>query len=214
MYQVIGLQKILIAIGVLATLVFAAWIFLVPPAGTLQMLGIAYRSALTVAVAVLFIGQTPLFPKLCRLPLINALVPDLDGEWRAELTSNWPEIAKAYDLPQPKTALTNAKIIINVRLLWVRIELISDSKYSESDTVAVRILKNQEHGDVSLHYVYKNETPIAESTDSSAHLGAASLKLKGHSGEEKYLDGHYWTNRNWEKGLNTAGRITMHRAVS
>lgn len=212
MYQVLGLKKLLTSVAFLGLIIFFIWTRINPPKDGIGFIRIVLASANTSVLIFVVIGQmTPFIAWFARQPLINRVLPDLDGDWYAELTSNWATIAKAHGIEVKNTQPVTAKIRITVRLFTVRMELVSDSGYSESDTVAVRVLKNQEHGDVSLHYIYKNETPIAENTDSSVHYGAASLKLKKKFNGDYSLEGHYWTNRNWEKGLNTAGRICMYR---
>jgi hypothetical protein len=54
-------------------------------------------------------------------------------------------------------------------------------------------------------------TKVPVATDSDCHEGAGSLMVEGH-GNDIWMEGVYWTNRNWHLGLNTAGKITLHRA--
>ena len=66
-------------------------------------------------------------------------------------------------------------------------------------------------GSVTLHYLYKNTTKVPEATDSDSHDGAANLCVEWQD-TDIWLEGVYWTNRNWHLGLNTAGKITLMRA--
>lgn len=216
MYQVMGWKALASFAAGLTLIVFVLWVLFAQPSSPWDYISIGLRSIpLAVGLLALF-GQTvPLVPRIASWKWVQRLFPNilphLDGKWRAKLTSNWPTIAAAHGLPGGSGAATLADVKITVRLFTVRVELLSDTKYSESETEAVRVLKNLEHGDVRLHYIYRNDTPEAKETDSGFHRGAASLRLKRPDGALPYLDGHYWTNRNWEKGLNTAGRITMWR---
>lgn len=216
MYQVMGWKALAWITAVLTFLVFGGWCFISKPVDAWDYISIGLRSITVVITLLALLGETlPVVPWIASRKWVQKLLPNtlphLHGEWRAKLTSNWPTIATAHGLPAGINGPTLANVSIKVRLFTLRVELTSDSKYSESKTKAVRILRNLEDGDISLHYIYWNDTPEAKETDSSNHQGAASLKLKRSNESQPFLDGHYWTNRNWEKGLNTAGRISMWR---
>jgi hypothetical protein len=159
------------------------------------------------------VGQTGIFPVLCRYRPLKHFFPDIDGIWLAELHSNWPMIAKKAGLPDQNTAPTAAEIQIIARLFFVKINLFSVSQYSNSETKAVAIKKDGEDGKIRLYYVYDNTTKMPEDTDSSRHYGAAYLDLIRDSAGAIKLEGLYWTNRNWHKALNTAGTITLRRNI-
>ncbi|MDX0140816.1 hypothetical protein GOC46_28935 [Sinorhizobium meliloti] len=207
MYQLIGINAALryfaLACGAVAVL-----LILVLKPGDIK----GFWSALSVAVTAVasitvLIGQTSLFPKFCKLPLISGVFPDIDGKWKGELDSNWPEIAKRKQLPIGSAGPVAATLVIRARLFFVHITLISDSNYSTSRTVFVRATKHPESGELRLTYVYENSTLKPERTDSAAHHGAAYIDLKDHD----TFDGLYWTNRNYHQALNTAGRIVLQR---
>jgi hypothetical protein len=104
-----------------------------------------------------------------------------------------------------------ATVTIIARLFFIRMNLASDSRYSTSKTVFVRASRDAEDGSVTLHYLYKNTTNVPKATDSDSHDGAANLCVEWR-GDDIWLEGVYWTNRNWHLGLNTAGKITLTRA--
>lgn len=170
--------------------------------------GIAATTLLTL------LGQTSLFPAVCRLGLLRKVLPDLDGTWEGTLESNWPQIAARLPHAVPvagKLMPVLATVRIKARLLSVSMTLDAHSKYSSSDTVLVGLERHGAGEGTCLTYVYANRTAKPEGTDSSDHLGAARLHLNDDGGVLT-LRGPYWTNRNWQKGLNTAGLATFRKS--
>jgi|SynMetStandDraft_2_1070026.scaffolds.fasta_scaffold01333_2 hypothetical protein len=209
MYQLIGINAALRYFALLCGVIFIGLFLYLKPT---EFKG--YWSAVSLAVTiatvlVLLIGQTGLFPLVCRLPLVANLFPSIDGKWKGSLDSNWPEIAKRANIATPDTPPkpVAASLTIRARLFFVHITLVSDSNYSTSKTIFVRATKHPESGELRLTYVYENSTLAPEKTDSGGHHGAAYLDLK----DENTFDGLYWTNRNYHQALNTAGRITLKR---
>lgn len=215
MYQILGIRLSLSLFGSLCAAVFAGWATLAPPAApssAMEWWKIASGAVSISGLAVALIGQSFLFPILCRLPLVRNWFPPIDGEWKAALESNWPAIQqriKPGDAPLP-LAPVPATVTIIARLFHIRMNLASDSKYSTSKTVFVRATRDPEDGSVTLHYLYRNTTKVPKATDSGSHDGAANLTVERH-GADLRLEGVYWTNRNWHIGLNTAGKITLRR---
>lgn len=172
----------------------------------------------TIATLLFGAGQTKAFPLLCRWKLLRPFLADLDGTWKGALHSNWPLIRSRLPgaPPQPApSALQCAPVTaeIRVRLFSVSMTLRSDdTRYSGSETVSMRLDRNPETDRVRVAYVYANTTKNPEDTDSGFHHGAAVLDLEEEDGKPQALDGLYWTNRNWTKGLNTAGTIRLERA--
>ena len=64
---------------------------------------------------------------------------------------------------------------------------------------------------MTLYYLDRNITKFPVATDSDSHEGAASLVVEGE-GNKLWLEGVYWTTRNWHLGINTAGKVTLQRA--
>jgi len=217
MYQVIGIKRALAYFGTLCAVIFAAWAVAAPPENTgniWEWWKIASGAVAGGALLVTLVGQTDLFPSLCRLPWVRNWLPPIDGTWSATLESNWPMIQQRLNptVPLPQLAPVKATITIRARLFFVRVNLSSDDRYSNSKTIFVRATRDEEDGSTQLHYIYHNSTNNPTATDSSAHEGAACLSVEP-IGNDVRLEGVYWTNRNWHKGLNTAGTISLHRAA-
>jgi SMODS-associating 2TM, beta-strand rich effector domain len=137
--------------------------------------------------------------------------PDIDGEWHAELESNWELIAQraGLDTPRPTEEPTRARITIISRLFLIKINLTTE--YSCSSTSSVSVTRNEEDGSFQLAYLYRNRTLKPLETDSSTHNGAGWLQVIQEPNGEVWMQGSYWTDRNWHKAMNTAGRITLRR---
>jgi len=103
-----------------------------------------------------------------------------------------------------------AEIQVKARLLWIKITLRSDSRYSKSKSVIAGVVRDEDAGDVRIYYTYENTTENPVTSDCSHHFGSAYLDVVG-SGKDMVLEGLYWTNRNWNSGLNTAGTIRWER---
>lgn len=212
MYQVVGLWKILTSFALVAALLALALAQIRSPIqiGEIWRLG-SFAVSLTGAL-MLALGQTPLFPLLCRLPVVRSVFPPIDGEWIGRLNSNFPQIAKAFRLTS-NTGPVVAKFTIKARLFNVRISSVSVSPrpgYMRSDTTAFRISKSAHTDRIVVHYVYDAFVGEPDQSDVDSFYGAARLVLLDE-GSELSLEGTYWTDRNWQKGYNTAGSIKLTR---
>lgn len=165
----------------------------------------------TVASLLLFgVGNSSLFPRLCRLRVLRGTFPDLDGTWQGMLESNWPRVSQRQaDGTLPPLLPVAATLRVKARLLSVTVTMSTDTKYSDSETVAVGVSKSA--GDVPcLTYVYRNRTPNPQPTDTGVHHGAARLELRDEDGTPT-LRGTCWTDRMWQNGLNTAGLAVFRK---
>ena len=70
--------------------------------------------------------------------------------------------------------------------------------------------RDDDTGDVKLYYIYANHTPEPVASDSSHHFGAAYVDFAGQ-GKNMKASGLYWSNRNWTRGWNTAGKTEWER---
>lgn len=209
MYTLIPIKywAILFAIMALTIFVMTAQI----DAGFIPLCGTAYKATSYSALIFIVLGQTQLFPLLCRIPGVNKIFPDLEGTWIATLHSNWSEIAKRLDPPaNPNAAPKVGKVRIEQRLFTMKMILDMDDNYTNSHTIFVRPRRCPASGRLQLHYIYEAKTNVPVETDSSSHHGAASLNIIEDAGRT-WMEGVYWTDRNWTKGLNTAGHITLER---
>lgn len=219
MYQIFGLQWLLKAYGAVAGLV--AVLALVVQAVASPVLpwewpGYIWAPVATglggAAALLWLVGETPLFPLACRHRWACSVFPDLDGEWEGELFSNWPRIAQRGETGAEPAELLGrqARVTIKARLLSVSMALDTKDAYSNSKTVLAGVTRDDTSERCCLTYVYENRTPHPKQTDAEFHLGAAMLTLKKESGGD-VLEGPYWTNRNWTKGLNTAGMARFRK---
>jgi hypothetical protein len=216
MYQIIGVKRSFSLFGIACGAVVIVWVAFWPPQDPSeigQWWKIASASVGYVSLLLWVAGETPLFPFLCRLPIVRSWFPNIDGEWRAELESNWGEIAKRLGSDSPRTLddPVRAKVMIKSRLFFIRVNLVSDDNYSSSRSIFVRAVRDEEDGAVQLIYVYQNITLKPEGTDSTTHNGAARVNVISNKSERIWMQGTYWTDRNWQNALNTAGRITFRR---
>lgn len=213
MYQAIGVKKLLTIFALLAAVIAVGRAALWPPESIFGWwspvsVGMAASTALIVGI-----GQSFLFPWICRIPIVRDFAPDISGDWRATLHSNWPKIASLAKLdPGPGTPVT-ANIKVVARLLRVKIRFVADTKYSKSKSVSVSVERDEDDGAIRLYYTYENTTENPVNSDCSHHFGSAYLDITG-TGDAMTLEGLYWTNRNWNDGLNTAGIIQWMRGSS
>lgn len=215
MYQILGIRRALGLFGSLCAVVFVFWAAIAPPMEP-TLIGwwkIASGAVSLTAIIVTLIGQTRLFLWVCGLPILKKWFPPIDGNWTASLESNWPSIQQRPVLGSSPVLLApvSASVQVIARLFYIRMNLESDNRYSASKTIFVQAARDAEDGSVRLHYIYRNSTMRPEFTDGDAHYGAGYLDVKVNNGEV-WLEGVYWTNRNWHRGLNTAGKITLRRS--
>lgn len=225
MYQILGVRLLLRAYATLAGLVTIVVLIIklamldsIPTTmfEILMYLGTPLSTGMTIAALVVWVlGETKVFSWLCRVQPLSHVLPDLDGGWEGSLYSNWPQIearlpGRTTVVPAGATTTIPAKASIKVRLSSVSMVLESTSRYSRSETILVGVERRAVSDAVRLIYVYDNRTAQPEQTDEQGHLGAAVLELVERDGAQ-VLEGVYWTNRNWSKGLNTAGRVSLHR---
>ena len=151
--------------------------------------------------------------------------PWLDGEWRAEIRSNWPKVQRMYlaakgeglkfdALAAPLTdadeLVTMASVTIQSSLFEISIEIAPDgtNKVSRTRFVQPRWARPDR---TELSYVYAQlDNAVLAPTDTRQHYGAGIVEYIERTGE---LSGHYWTNRKAQAALNTAGTITMRRVA-
>lgn len=222
MYQIFGLKALITAYAMIASLVaticlliqgadvpFSVW-------GWPEFLWKPASVGLTVTGLLFWLlGQTGIFPALCRHTRFQKIFPDIHGEWTGALTSNWPiieahgteRIVNGQLLSRPST------IQIHASLFEVRLTLETNDSYSKSTTVLVGVTRDNVTSSCTFNYIYRNETLNPLPTDEQFHFGAATLTLK-RIGNELVLEGPYWTNRNWKKGLNTAGIATFRKRLA
>ncbi|MER8687109.1 hypothetical protein [Mesorhizobium sp. M1136] len=151
--------------------------------------------------------------------------PWLDGEWRAEIRSNWPKVHRMYlaakrevpmfdalatPLTEADELVTRATVTIESSLFDISIEIMPDGNNKVSRTRFVRPRwAKPDRPELSYVYEQLDNTALAP-TDTRHHYGAGIVEFIAKSGE---LSGHYWTNRKAEAALSTAGTIVMRRVT-
>lgn len=218
MYQMLGLQRLLWAYAVVVAAIAVAIYTLRPPAFGPE-LGAPIGYAGTIAGFLFWLlGQTRAFPVICRLPIIKLYIPDIDGEWKGFVRSNWPRVQSHQRASEPGAPSVDTIPLLDVavtaritaRLFRVGMSLVSGNQHSESHSLAVRVRRVSDSGRVELIQVYENTNKNPSSDDQQSHFGASLLELKPDSTPPK-LTGFYWTNRNWASATNTAGMLELTR---
>lgn len=171
-----------------------------------------------VSALVFLIGQTALFPLLCRIPGMWRLFPNIDGKYEVEISSNWSVIKARYEGREPEVssdgdvALFNrvGEARITARLSRIDMSLTMNDGYLTSETVMCSLRREMGERRPVLFYVYDSHVSAPKNSDSNRHLGAARIAIPLEH-RPTVLEGNYWTDRNWHRGLNTAGQIRLSR---
>ncbi|SMH30263.1 hypothetical protein [Mesorhizobium australicum] len=215
MYQALEkptLIRIVLAIGALALI--AAWLVIRPT----DMTGYARTVSFAITGAAAFImilGTSPLWRVFWKIfPFLNTWVfPNISGEWAFIAESNIKEIAAFHPDLDPAKVKVRIRGTMTIRqsLFAISMSLTGDGDYSMSDTLFVKPIKEAGTGRFYVTSVFRNSTPHPQPSDEQMHMGAAYIEILAtrHPPEMK---GVYWTNRNWQKGMNTAGTIKLTRA--
>lgn len=156
--------------------------------------------------------------------LSKSIAPDLNGEWNVKLESNYPILEKlkksakgkrvfdvaSADIKLPDLSVHEFDASINQSWEDVKIEFRpnGNSPLQKSETLTCSFFKSKRPDRQGLTYVYRQESNTSSNTDDEIFYGAAELII---ADDARSMSGHYWTKRQWQKGLNTAGRITFTR---
>ncbi|PWW03806.1 hypothetical protein DFR52_101494 [Hoeflea marina] len=168
----------------------------------------------------------------CRRRVVGRILqrrvfPDLNGEWRVELTSNFPRLdamqaaarsvkAPRYDTRAFEAVPLSSPLVLRARITqdWidVRMELWSEdpaSRIERSVTTSFDLSRGPD-GTPTVAYFYR-QTNRAESltgTSQESFDGAARLVV---AEDGTSMSGLYLARGNWDSGLNTAGTIRFTR---
>ena len=175
-------------------------------------------SVMAVSALLFFIGQTPLFPWLCGLPVIWRLFPNIDGTYEVEVSSNWSILKVRNEDRNPEVSADgDAKLFkrmgkakITSRLTRIDMRITMDDEYLTSETVICSLQRERGARFPTLFYIYESHVATPKNTDSQRHLGAARVSIPLER-RPTVLEGNYWTDRNWHQGLNTAGQIRLRQ---
>ena len=209
------LRKLLWLNAVLAIVLASGFWELVPGMSDFRAASIA---VIAITVLLFALGETWLFPRICRMPAVWRMFPDIDGQYLVEISSNWSVItSRSNGRSADMTADGDdslfrkvGKATISCRLTRIDIRVEMDDEYLTSETIVCSLQRESGKRNANLYYVYDSHVSTPKNTDSDRHLGAARLTIPEES-RPTLLKGNYWTDRNWHKGLNTAGQILFRR---
>lgn len=164
-----------------------------------------------------------------RVPILKRWFPDLNGKWNVELQSNWPrqeQLLNSASQGQPVidmrhvaetqlAPLTSLQLVAEISQTWWDFEICltnprADSPIERSDSFTVEAFprKGMKHAGIS--YFYKQMNLTANVADDNEFYGAARLS---YDPDTDSLTGLFWTARMWQRAMNTAGTITLTRAI-
>ncbi len=214
MINVLGWQLFVFLIALITIISGAAAFLFKAPEHLVEFLGLFSKTGFVLSLVVFGVGQSPIFPWLCKHWPLNLLVPSLDGSWRGTISSNWPVIAAAHKIKDKDgkdftNTVTPVSADICVRLFSISIELKSDTGYQNSKTLTCALKKNSHRG-FELSYVYKSSVLDPKLSDEQGFYGAGLIDFTSRNPSD--LEGVCWTNRKWKAGHNTAGTIKLIRS--
>lgn len=215
MYQVIGIKNTALAFLAVTLAIFAFLhyddlaILLTQPVNLLKALSSASSLA---GFVFLVVGETFIFSWFCKLPIVRTYFPPISGVWRVNLQSNWGAIERLRGNNDVEDKVyVQGTVKIAASFFRVRMKFEGDDRYSKSSTVFVSVNRHWQHETVELNYIYENITSNPKSSDCSKHNGAARVEVRDEQGVIS-MEGVYFTDRNWNQGLNTAGYISFERS--
>lgn len=171
---------------------------------------------------------------LWKLPFVgkwleNRFFPDLNGNWVVTIQSNWPIVDRlktaaasnesTFDPFADKMPdLIEASFKVRIKQSWFRTDVVflpnDKTPLQSSETISVEFSKS-ENGKKSIAWIFEQTNKQDNSqrlavTDQPKFHGSAVLTVNEDATE---LQGQYWQNRSWERGLNAAGSIVLRRAA-
>jgi len=164
------------------------------------------------------------------LPKMNEwFYPDLTGEWDVEMDSNWSRHEQVMDAALSTTAtfdirrcdVSDLAPLLKVKLkaeikhtFWtIHMRLWSDvpgAPIKESEILIVEPFKAEGLKKCGLRYIFRQTSVTASVTDVPSFLGAAELYFDKKT---DMLEGEFWSQRSWQRAMNTAGLIRMKRVT-
>lgn len=175
--------------------------------------GFSIISSLLIPVLICFVGITWLLGVyvwrwLWKIPFVGALLnekvcPDLNGSWKGKTISTFKD-------DQGNPYEKEVKMVIKATFFGFDIRLVSVDKYQRSTVMQSEILKDPRDGTFYLSYIYEAVVDQPKETDDSKFDGAARLDVRFENGEVQ-LVGKYWTNRGWQRNMQTVGTISLQK---
>ncbi|WP_456152451.1 Cap15 family cyclic dinucleotide receptor domain-containing protein [Metapseudomonas otitidis] len=130
--------------------------------------------------------------------LNNYVGPDLRGDWKSSVK---------YTGDDGQIKSKELSFVIKMSVFDFSMTMNSEDGYSSSHVVSSKLLRDELLGGFVLYYVFESEVSNPVSKDVGSFQGAAKLRVNS-SGP---LKGVYWTNRNWQNRLQTAGHVELTR---
>jgi hypothetical protein len=175
--------------------------------------GFSVVSSLLMPVLICFVGITWLLGVyvwrwVWKIPFVGSLLnervcPDLNGSWTGKTISTYKdEQGNPYE--------KEVNMVIKATFFGFDIRLLSVDKYQRSTVIQSEISKDLRDGAFYLSYIFESVVDQPKETDDSKFDGAARLHVRLEDGEVK-LVGKYWTNRGWQRNMQTAGTISLRK---
>ncbi len=164
-----------------------------------------------------------------RFPKLNELVyPDLNGEWDVTLKSNWSRQKQLLDSAKGLNAKIDfekcdgeeladlldvklkAKITMSMFTFDMRLWNPADnSPIKESDIVSAMPFRVSDYKRAGIYYIFKQINKNQNLGDAKTFYGAARVE---YHRESDTLKGLFWSERMWERAINTAGEVEFTRS--
>jgi hypothetical protein len=141
-------------------------------------------------------------PKLDNL-LNKHVCPNLNGKWVGQITSTFKD-------ENGDSVSKTVEMSISADFIGFDIRLRSLDQYQRSTVVQSEIFKDTRNGNFYISYLFESVIDQPLPTDDSKFDGAAKLAVRFEE-NNILLVGTYWTNRAWQRGQNTAGKIELRR---
>ena len=133
-------------------------------------------------------------------------VGDAIAKWLGEVHSNYTD-------ESGNNIVKEVELTIGADLFGFNLALRSLDGYQESKVIQSELYRDPRTGTFYLSYIFEASVPVPEETDDRLFEGAAKLEIIVNEADT-VLKGTYWTNRAWQRGMNTAGLITMKQKNS
>jgi hypothetical protein len=168
---------------------------------------------------------------LWLLPGVAAKIPAIDGQWTGVMRSNWSIVdalktsakqhgAPALDVDDPtieRPALVEVPVEVTACTTFLGVSLVlktGESGYQISRLKAAEVKPAADGSPATLAYVFEGRVQHPRPGDSSCFEGAGILSIRRGTDGVLTMQGPGWTNRNWERGLNTAGVLDLKQTES
>lgn len=182
-----------------------------------------------VALSVLLLN--PVWRFFWRLipPLNKWIFPDLNGNWRVEIYSNWSRQLQLLDAAKSTKLTIDMRVCDETELAeltplileakisqtWWSFEMqlhnpAGNSPIDKSDTIIVDPFPKKGLLPPGIVCFYEQKNDTENVSDSDHFLGAVKLE---YDFEKNELYGHNWTNRMWDRAMNTAAKVRFTRII-